>query len=124
MKRATTVVLLLIAMLWQSVAMAPVVGHCNPAATATPWHWQDEGHHHHDDGTYHVDDSSESVQHLITDHSCTNVALLPDMPAEMPDMGSASPRTRRESAGPNPFLAGPLRPPSDRLTATEASAAP
>lgn len=117
MKRATTVVLLLIAMLWQSVAMARVGSTVNPVSDLAHavMHWQDEGHHHHDDGTYHVDESSESVQHLITDHSCTSVALLPDMPAEMPDMGSALPRTRCESAGPNPFLAGPLRPP--RLTA-------
>jgi hypothetical protein len=116
MKRVATITLLLMAMLWQSVAVARV-GTWSTVSDLVHavMHWQDEGHHHHDDGTYHVDDSTESVRHLIADHSSATVGLLTSAPPELPDLGSASPDVRLEGHRPNPFLAGPLRPP--RLTA-------
>jgi hypothetical protein len=116
MKRVATITLLLIAMLWQSVGMTRA-GAWSPVSDLvhTVMHWQNEGHHHHDDGTYHVDDSTESVQHLIADHSSATVGLLTSAPTELPVMRSASPDVRLERPGPSPFLGGPLRPP--RLTA-------
>jgi len=101
-------------MLWQALAMAPAaaawlddaadIGH-------VALHVQEEGHHHHDDGSFAVDQSSDSVLHLVADHvaqSPIRPTLLPmaALPAQSP-----APDGQRARVTPAPFLEGPLRPP-------------
>ncbi|MBA3623993.1 MAG: hypothetical protein H0W48_05995 [Methylibium sp.] len=117
MNRAGIVIALLVAMLWQSMALAHAGGAVeavsDPAHAVL--HWQDEGHHHHDDGSRHFDDSDESVQHLFVDHVTAPVALLHAVSASTSPLGSSVPGEQCESMAPQPFIDGPLRPP--RLTA-------
>lgn len=107
---------MLIAMLWQSLALARAGSTVNAVADLqhAALHWQDEGHHHHDDGAYHLDDSDESTRHLMADHSPVS-ALLAAAPPAVAFLGGGSPGMREARASPHPFLDGPLRPP--RLTA-------
>jgi glyoxylase-like metal-dependent hydrolase (beta-lactamase superfamily II) len=77
-RRHVIVFFVLIAMLWQSAAAgiagpsSRLLGDVQHAAL----HLDEQAHHHHDDGSWHVDDSAESVQHLMADHVQTSVALL------------------------------------------------
>ena len=116
MYRIAVLLVMLVAMLGQSVALA------RPGSAATViadlehagLHWQEEGHHHHDDGAYHMDDSSESAQHVLGDHLSATVALMFSISQEFPPMGSAAPWGLRETGVPNPTLDGLLRPPRSR----------
>lgn len=75
----------------------------------------DEGlHHHHDDGSVHYDDSDESHDH-IQDHSASSpqpaglsVLSLPTAPPQL----ISSLKIDFSHFIPEPFLDGPLRPPS------------
>lgn len=115
-KRTGILVVMLIAMLWQSLALARAGSTLNAFADAqhAVLHGQQEGHHHHDDGSYHLDDSDESTRHLMADHSPAS-ALLPSATPAVAFLGGGSPGMREARASPHPFLDGPLRPP--RLTA-------
>jgi hypothetical protein len=115
-KKTGVLVALLMAMLWQSVALARVGSTVNALADLqhASLHRQDEGHHHHDDGSYHLDDSDESARHLMADHSPASAILASASPA-VAFLGGGSHGMREARAGPHPFLDGPLRPP--RLTA-------
>lgn len=117
MSRFGITIVLVLAMLWQTVAMARPGSTVSPAADLAhaALHWQDEGHHHHDNGSYHVDDSAESVQHLIAEHGSVSIAVLPAAPPSPPPLGTAPHGVLAEDPGPHPFLDGALRPP--RLTA-------
>jgi len=107
---------MLFAMLWQSVAMARVGSTVNALADLehAALHWQEEGHHHHEDGSYHLDDSKESLQHLVTDHLNASLALAASSSHDFPSLGSAVPGALREAAVPEPDIEGPLRPPRFR----------
>lgn len=113
MRRSAVVLLMLFAMLWQSVAMARVGSTVNVLADGghAALHWQDVGHHHLDDGSLHVDDSSESVQHVVGDHVSAPAALLTPSACSFPPLGSAGPHGLLGAIAPHPFLEGPLRPP-------------
>lgn len=116
MKRTSVLILLLLAMLWQSVDLV--------RAGATPdrladlqhamLHWQDEGHHHHDDGGLHLDDSGDAVGHVMADNVNAS-AMLPHVSPQVPDFDGGDLRVREPRAGPSPYLDGLMRPP--RLTA-------
>ncbi len=107
---------MLFAMLWQSVALARVGSTVNVLADLqhAALHWQEEGHHHHDDGSYHLDDSSESVQHLATDHLGSSPAITAMTSHQFPALGAAVPGGLRDTRAPNPTLDGLLRPPRSR----------
>jgi hypothetical protein len=113
MQRAAVLVLFMVAFLWQSVGMARVgptidlLGNIEHAAL----HENDEGHHHHDDGSLHVDDSAESMQHVIADQLHFPAALLCDSRSALPESTGGSPVAMRDRAVADPFLAGLLRPP-------------
>lgn len=77
-------------------------------------HWQGEAHHHHEDGSYHLDDSKESVQHVVTDHLSVSLAMAAPSLHELPSLGSAAPGGLRATPVPNPTLDGLLRPPRPR----------
>lgn len=106
----------MLAMLWQGMVLARPGSTVNALADLehAALHWQEAGHHHHDDGSYHVDDTSESVQHVIADHLWTTAALFAAAGQEFPPATSASPRGLHEGPPPHPFLEGPLRPPRFR----------
>jgi hypothetical protein len=116
MHRSAILLVMLVAMLWQSVAMARPGSTVN--ALVDPehalLHWQEEGHHHHEDGSYHHDDSKESVQHVVTDHLYASLALSVACSQDFPPMGSAAPNGPHERLVPNPALDGLLRPPRFR----------
>jgi len=116
MRRSVVLLVMLFAMLWQSVAMA------RPGSTVNALvdlehallHWQEEGHHHHEDGSYHQDDSKESVQHVVTDHLNASLAQAVASSHDFPPLGSAAPNGQHERLVPNPALDGLLRPPRFR----------
>jgi hypothetical protein len=107
---------MLLAMLWQSLAMAGPGSTVNALADLahSTLHWQEEGHHHHEDGSYHRDDSTESVQHLVTDHLNASLALAAPASHDFPPLISALPDGLHETLVPNPVLDGLLRPPRSR----------
>lgn len=116
MRRTAVLLAVLFAMLWQGLALARPGSTVNVLADLghAALHWQEEGHHHHDDGSYHVDDSKESVLHVLADHVAASAALMAFSEPGLLPASSESPPGLRERRVPHPFLAGLLRPP--RLT--------
>ncbi|MDO9093869.1 MAG: hypothetical protein Q7U99_14680 [Rubrivivax sp.] len=104
---------MLLALFWQSVALARPGSTVNALADMAhaALHWQEEGHHHHEDGSYHLDDSNESVQHVLSDHLSATVALLATASHALPSLGSAAPGGLHRAPVPDPALEGLLRPP-------------
>jgi hypothetical protein len=113
MHRTAVLLVMLFAMLWQSVALARAGSTVNALVDMehTALHWQEEGHHHHEDGSYHRDDSTESVQHVISDHLSATAALLVSSAHDFPPLGSAAPGGLHQAPVPDPALEGLLRPP-------------
>ena len=103
MHRSAVLLVMLLALLWQSVALARVGSTVNALADLahTALHWQAQGHHHHEDGSYHLDESTESTQHVLIGSSCQDV----------PPLGSAAPGGRHDTVVCSPPLDGLLRPP-------------
>lgn len=116
MRRTATLFVMLVAMLWQSVAMARVGSTVNPLADLThaALHWQQEGHHHHEDGSYHLDDSKESAQHLVMDHLSASLVAAAPLSHDFAPLGSTAPVGLQATRAPNPSLDGLLRPPQPR----------
>lgn len=113
MRRAAVLVFVILAMFWQGMALARPGSSVNALADLAhaSLHWQEAGHHHHDDGSYHLDDSKESVQHVMADHLSTSAALFGASAQAFPPAASTSPRGLHEGPPPHPFLDGLLRPP-------------
>ncbi len=107
---------MLIAMFWQSVALARIGSTVNPLADMAhaALHWQEEGHHHHEDGSYHLDDSPESAQHIISDQVSAAAALLVSASHDLPSQASVLPGGLHKTPVPDPDLEGLLRPPRSR----------
>ena len=116
MSRLVVLLVVLFAMLWQSVALARVGSTVNVIADLehAALHWQEESHHHHEDGSYHLDDSKESGQHVLCDHVCATAALIPSSPHVFSSLGSTAPGGLHETLVPDPTLDGLLRPPRSR----------
>jgi hypothetical protein len=113
MRRSVFLFVMLFAILWQSVAMARVGSTVNPLADLehATLHWHEEAHHHHEDGSYHLDDSKESVQHVVTDHLNASLAPAASSSHVFPPLGSAPPDGLPGQRVPNPSLDGLFRPP-------------
>jgi hypothetical protein len=113
MRRSAVLFVMLFAMLWQAVAMAPPGSNVNVLQDIEHalLHWQEEGHHHHEDGSFHVDDSQASTFHVLCDHLTAGTALLMATPHLLPADASARPRGLYDGPAPAPFLDGLLRPP-------------
>jgi hypothetical protein len=113
MPRRFVAFMAMVALLWQSVAMAPAGFLPGILADVqhVVLHWQDEGHHHHADGSWHVDESTESVQHAAADHVGSAPALHSTVTLHWAHMASQSPPAAGSSAISAPFLESPLRPP-------------
>ena len=116
MRRAAVLLVMLFAMLWQTVAMARAGSTMNVLADMehAALHWQEEGHHHHEDGSYHLDDSIASSQHVVSDHVSAAAAFIVTASHQFPPMGSAAPGGLHETLVSNPTLDGLLRPPRSR----------
>jgi len=116
MRRFPVLFIVLIAMLWQSVAMASHGSTVNFLADRehAALHWQGKGHHHHDDGSLQVDDSNESAQHVITDHPSASLAVVVPSSHNLPALASAAPGGLHAPHVPKPTLDGLLRPPRSR----------
>jgi hypothetical protein len=116
MFRSAVLVVLLLALCWQSLALARAGSTVNVLADVahTALHWQGEGHHHHEDGSYQLDDSSESVQHVLGDHVGTTPALVVGAAHDFPTFGSTAPGDLCQRFVPDPALDGLLRPPRTR----------
>ena len=116
MHRRAVLLVVLFAMFWQTVAMARAGSTVNALADMehTALHWLEEGHHHHEDGSYHLDDSKESVQHMLCDHSCATAALLVSSSRDFPPLGSAAPGGPHTAPVADPDPEGLLRPPRCR----------
>lgn len=116
MRRTAVLLIMLFAMLWQSVALGRIGSTVNawadPAHAAL--HLQDKSHHHHDDGSFHLDNSIESAQHVATDHLSPTLAMSPPSSHALPPVGSFAHRSLHDSVAPNPTLDGLLRPPRSR----------
>ena len=117
MSRAGITVILLFAMLWHSVALTRTWALLGAAADFSHFelHWQDEGHHHHDGGANHVDDSTESAQHVASDHVTASDGPLPGVCSTAHRAPSTPPKPGDEEPGPHPLLDRAFKPP--RLTA-------
>lgn len=77
MRRMFSALLLLAVLVWQTVSVAeqgPLRKHSEEQAHAQ-LHWQQTEHHHHDDGSVQMDDSAESIQHLVADAALSFVAI-------------------------------------------------
>jgi hypothetical protein len=113
MHRRFVAFMAMIALLWQSVAIAPAgfLPELLADVDHALLHWQDEGHHHHDDGSWHVDESSESAQHMMADHVASSPALHSTLTWRWAPVASQSPAAACSGETAAPFLEGPLRPP-------------
>lgn len=113
MRRSAALLVVLFAMLWQSVALARVGSMVNSLADRqhAALHWQEESHHHHGDGSFHLDDSTESAQHMVPDHVGASLVMTAPSSHNFPPLGSAAPRGAHGTSLPTPTLDGLLRPP-------------
>ena len=113
MRRSAILLVMLLAMLWQSVAMARIGSTVNALADPehAALHWQGEAHHHHEDKSIHQDDSKESMQHMVTDPLNAPLALASPSPRDFPPLRSAAPDGLHAQLVPNPALDDLLRPP-------------
>lgn len=100
-------------MLWQSMATAQVDAALPNSAewVHSVLHWEAEGHHHHDDGSWHLDDSAESIHHVMCDHLSNPVALPQSVVHTQVQGAQMSAPSYVRSGLPAPHLEGPLRPP-------------
>jgi hypothetical protein len=116
MRRSAVLLVVLFAMLWQSVAWARPGSTINVLADLehAALHWQQAGHHHHDDGSWHLDDSPASTLHLLGDHLTATTALLPAISHHFPSSACVPPGGPHDARAPDPFLDRLLRPPRAR----------
>jgi hypothetical protein len=117
MHRSAVLLAMLIAMLWQSVALARVGSTVSALADLehTALHLQEAAHHHHEDGSYHLDDSKESTQHVLSDQLSAAAVCMVSSYEDLPPLGSAAPGGLHDTPVPGPTLDGLLRPPRSRF---------
>jgi hypothetical protein len=113
MPRLAVLVVLLLAMFWQSAAMARIGSSVNVLADPehAALHWNLESHHHHDDGTYHLGDSAGSSQHVLIDPVSATAALLMAGAPAFQALGSLPPVVEHPAPRPDLALGGLFRPP-------------
>jgi len=116
MRSLPILLVVLFAMLWQSLAMARLGSTVNVLADLkhAALHWQGEGHHHQEDGSYQLDDSHESAKHMVTDHLSASLEMAVPLAHGFPPLRSTAPGGLNETPLPNPTPDGQLRPPRSR----------
>ena len=113
MHRRLGIFFLLLSFFWQAIAVAgqiPAFASDEEREHAV-LHLQEAGHHHHDDGAVSIDQSSDSVLHLVSDHLPSASLDTFQSSVFVPDWCSSSPPTLVTAKLPYPVLEGPRRPP-------------
>ena len=113
MFRRHRAIFLVLALLWQALAMLlPAQVHARADLIAhAVGHWQDADHHHHADASLHVDEHEDQAVH---DHSHEGVqpsAILPSAGVFAADVPRSGLLTLIAREPPSVFLRAPLRPP-------------
>ena len=115
MSRSLRALILLLVLMWQSVAMlgtvkvAQQVGEIEHLAV----HGQDSSHHHHADHADHAlhMDDDVAVQHIHADSGNNAAGLLATFLPVVSPIRSISPPETSHAFWRSPTLDGPLRPP-------------
>ena len=115
MRRLATTAALILALVLQSVSAAVPTQVCSHAHDwdHTALHVQNVSHHHHGADSFHIDESSESVAHVLADQVGFSALLAVDRLPTLGRVGSVR-HAHVLHAAPQPPPDGPLRPP--RLT--------
>jgi hypothetical protein len=108
------IVLILLAMLWQAVAVLSPNYVAQRSGEATHWlaHARDTAHHHHDDRSLHMDNLGGSVVHQHADGSLTVAGWLTGSLGGLPVLSPKAPAVADLLPVESPFIEGLLRPPS------------
>lgn len=116
MLRLATTAVLMLALVLQLVSAAVPTQVCHHAHDwdHAALHVQNVSHHHHDADSFHLDESSESIAHVLADHVSFS-ALLADARIAAPIREGGERHAHVFRAAPQPPPDGLLRPP--RLTA-------
>jgi hypothetical protein len=114
MHRRLTILILLAALLWQSLAVlgSTAVTLRSGELAHMLVHGQYADHHHHTDKSLHMDDGP--TQHVHAEFSSNMAALLTSLPSALVHSRSVSPPDMRVSLWRSANLDGPLRPPMYR----------
>jgi hypothetical protein len=113
MNRTLRSLLLIFAILWQSLAMLSPLSIEKIAASIDHGvlHTQEATHHHHHDASAHIEDTAEGLYHQHADSGMSTLGLLPTITSSLslaaPLAFVAALGTTRSS----PTLEGLLRPP-------------
>jgi hypothetical protein len=113
MNRTLRSLLLIFAIVWQSMAMLSPLSIEKIAASIDHGilHSQEATHHHHDDASAHIEDTAEGLHHQHADSGMTTLGLLSTITLSLslaaPQAFVAALSTTRSS----PTLEGLLRPP-------------
>ncbi|MFN9450077.1 MAG: hypothetical protein ACK58U_10520 [Rubrivivax sp.] len=113
MSQRALLIVMLIAMFWQSVAHARPGSSVNLLADLqhAVLHWQQMSHHHDDDGSWQEDDSTASTSHVLSDHFTAATLILETPASPVQPAASEQPTQRAGSLVAEPCLDGLLRPP-------------
>ncbi|MEY3783136.1 MAG: hypothetical protein RIS97_1315 [Pseudomonadota bacterium] len=113
MNRTLQALLLVFAILWQSMAMLSPLSIEKIAASIdnSVMHALEATHHHHDDASAHIEDTDEGLQHQHADSGLQTLGLIPTMTADFSSLPPVSALTHLHKPSPSPTLAGLLRPP-------------
>lgn len=106
--------LLLIALLWQSVGMVSPFAVAQRAEQMAHMvvHTQDVDHHHHSDRSLHIEASGGIESHQHVDEGMTPTGMLPSASLNVPRLPPSSPAAPAVLRYSPPSLDGLLRPPS------------
>jgi hypothetical protein len=118
MRKAPTVFLLVVSLLWHTFATAHIalVYDHGEGVAHVALHLEKEPHHHHDDGTFHQDSTDESVKHVYADGCANTAGFVPThIASHLADVRAVVQFSSAPAAHDSPILEGPRRPP--RLTA-------
>lgn len=113
MNRTLRSLLLIFAILWQSMAMLSPISIEKIAASIdnSVMHTLEATHHHHDDASAHIEDTAEGLHHQHADSGISTLGLLSTITLTLsltaPQAFVAALSTTRSS----PTLEGLLRPP-------------
>jgi hypothetical protein len=113
MNRTLQALLLVFAILWQSMAMLSPLSIEKIAASIdnSVMHALEATHHHHDDASAHIENTDEGLQHQHADSGLQTLGLIPTMTADFSSLPPVSALTHLHKPSPSPTLAGLLRPP-------------
>jgi hypothetical protein len=114
MGRIAFLIAVLCTVLWQSGDLARTTATGLGDLAHAALHWHEKGHHHLEDGSIQLDDSTESVLHVLGDPATASPALLTRPRHDLAPLASSAPGGLHERLGPAPTLDGLLRPPRSR----------